>query len=1116
MITPPAKKLFVLTWGLALGLAALLWQAPGLGRAAQAQARAVRVVETTFNRGADNGLSIELIAQGNENTVEFSLAFDPSQFNFVRAAAGSGALGATFVVNASQVGAGRVGISLALPAGQTFAAGTHQIAVLTFSVPSNGNTNSTVLSFIDQPVPRSILDASAVPVTPAPAFTQGAVTLNPPVNLVPVISSLNPSSALTGSASFTLTINGLNFVNGSVVRWNGQDRATTFVSATQLTAFIPATDLLTTDPATVVVVAPPPGGGTSNAVSFTINNPAPTISSYSPGSAQTGGPAFTLLVTGTNFVPGAVVRFNGNTRVTSFLSATQLSAQILASDVATAGTYNLSVANPAPGGGVSNVVGFPVVDPNPLPRVSGLNPNFAAAGSPEVTISVLGTRFVSNSTARVNGAARVTTFVSESELRVTLTAADLAAEGTLNISVNNPAPGGGNSNVAPFSVTSPSNPEPTLASVSPNPVTVGGPAFALAVTGTNFAPTSIVRVNGADRPTTFVSTTQLTAQIPATDIAFLGTVNITVFSPAPGGGTSNAVTLAVTNPLPQLTSLSPNAVPPGGGNFTLTVNGTNFVPSATVLVNGNQRFTSFVSSTQLTAVVLREDIANPGTALISVLTPAPGGGISNELQLAIGTPPVGFEGDVSPRPNGNNNGTVTVADWVQVGRFAAGLPPDRPEVPAVGSEFQRADCAPRSTLGNGSISIADWVQAGRYAAVLDPATAAGGPIGPNPGLTEISAGERAGAQFALPGEARSVRASAGDEGAVTVELEARGDENALGFSLVFDPTRFRFVSARAGDGARGASLNVNDRQAARGRLGFALALPAGQTLAAGPQQVVVVTLAPLSGGGAVAAVGFGDLPIAREVVDAEARVLTSAWAAGARPLAVASAASFGGDAVALGSIATAFGTELAGATESAGAGAALPTRLAGTTVSLKDGAGNERLAPLFFVSPRQVNYLIPDGLAAGVASVTIRSPEGGIALGAIEIVASAPGLFAANAGGRGVAAAVAFRRGDNGSTRYEAVADYDAGRGEFVARPLEADGEVFLVLFGTGFRFGGEVKVRIDGAEVPVEFAGAQPDFAGLDQANVRLPRSLAGRGEVDVVVTADGKASNPVRISVK
>jgi hypothetical protein len=85
----------------------------------------------------------------------------------------------------------------------------------------------------------------------------------------------------------------------------------------------------------------------------------------------------------------------------------------------------------------------------------------------------------------------------------------------------------------------------------------------------------------------------------------------------------------------------------------------------------------------------------------------------------------GYEGDVSPRPNGSGTGIITISDWVQIGRFTSGL-----DTPAVGCEFQRADSSPRSTLGDGFLTIADWVQSGRYAAGLDPPVCAGGPTGP--------------------------------------------------------------------------------------------------------------------------------------------------------------------------------------------------------------------------------------------------------------------------------------------------------------------------------------------------------------------------------------------------
>src|SRR5215469_8596428 len=122
--------------------------------------------------------------------------------------------------------------------------------------------------------------------------------------------------------------------------------------------------------------------------------------------------------------------------------------------------------------------------------------------------------------------------------------------------------GGGTSqslnNQAPPSGT---NPIPMIAALSPSIMGVGGPAFTLNVNGSNFVPSSVVRWNGSDRATAFQNSTQVTAQIPASDIAATGTAAITVFNPTPGGGTSNslAFTITSTNPVPTLSSISPTS-----------------------------------------------------------------------------------------------------------------------------------------------------------------------------------------------------------------------------------------------------------------------------------------------------------------------------------------------------------------------------------------------------------------------------------------------------------------------------------------------------------------------------------------------------------------------------
>ena len=169
------------------------------------------------------------------------------------------------------------------------------------------------------------------------------------------------------------------------------------------------------------------------------------------------------------------------------------------------------------------------------------------------------------------------------------------------------------------------NPVPVLASIAPASKLTGDDAFTLTVTGTNFVNGAVVRLNGSDRATTFVDATQLTAQVSAADLQSAGAIAVTVFNQLPGGGTSGAVDLNVSNPAPVLASISPVSGTIGGAAFTLTVNGSSFVNGSVVKFNGSDRVTTFVSSTQLTAAIVAADISALGIAQITVFNPAPGG-----------------------------------------------------------------------------------------------------------------------------------------------------------------------------------------------------------------------------------------------------------------------------------------------------------------------------------------------------------------------------------------------------------------------------------------------------------------------------------------------------------
>ena len=240
---------------------------------------------------------------------------------------------------------------------------------------------------------------------------------------------------------------------------------------------------------------------------------------------------------------------------------------------------------------------------------------------------------------------------------------------------------------------------------------------------------------------------------------------------------------------------------------------------------------------------------------------------------------------------------------------------------------------------------------------------------------------------------------------------------------------------------------------------------------------------------------------------------------GTAELTSVSAASYLYSAVATESIIAAFGANLALGTQAAGTNP-LPTSLGGTTVMVKDSAGMERLAPLFFVSPNQINYQIPLGTAPGTALVRIRNANNVQTEGISFVERVAPSLFSANATGQGVAAALILRVKPNGAQSYEAVAAYDATTARFIPRPLEfGQDDLFLVLFGSGLRYRNQlsnVQAYLQGIAEPALYAGSQGDLVGLDQVNVRLPKSLIGRGEISVVLSAEGNNSNEVKIAFK
>ncbi len=525
---------------------------------------------------------------------------------------------------------------------------------VTLIVTGSGFTSSTVVVLDGTSEPTTYVSSSEIHATVASAQMQTGKVLALVVkdgaqsvaadatnalqvdNPTPTLTAIAPSAVLVGSGATTLAVTGTNFVSGAVVDVNGSPRDTTFVSTTQLTAAISATDFAQAGALLFNVTNPQPGGGASGTDALLVSNPLPTVAAVSPGTLLAGAAATTVTITGTGFVSGTGVLVNGASRSAAYVSSTAMTVGVTAADLLAAGTLGITAVNPAPGGGVSSSATLAVN--NPTPGALTLTPATLLAGNAAATVvTVTGSNFVPSSSIRVNGSARPTTFVTANQLLVSLESGDQATAGTLSVVAANPGPGGGSSPAASLTVT---NPSPGAILVSPNLVGTGtATSTAITVTGANFVPSTVVQVNGNARQTTYVSSTQLISALTVADQASAGSLSVTAFTPAPGGGSSSAASIAVNNPTLGSLSLSPSVVPAGTtSNVTINVTGSGFIPGTSILVNGSARATTYVSASQLTFVLLVSDAVSARSISVTAANPAPSPSISPAATLTVAAP----------------------------------------------------------------------------------------------------------------------------------------------------------------------------------------------------------------------------------------------------------------------------------------------------------------------------------------------------------------------------------------------------------------------------------------------------------------------------------------------
>jgi hypothetical protein len=286
----------------------------------------------------------------------------------------------------------------------------------------------------------------------------------------------------------------------------------------------------------------------------------------------------------------------------------------------------------------------------PPPFVKSISPTTIVQNSPQILVTVKGNDFVQGSTVGVSinpsgqPLGLLTQFGDTNTLVATLTAPELATAQTLYFSVTTPQPGGGvfpapnqTQITFPFIVTPAQSPAPHLTSISPSSALAATDStVTIFVTGTGFVPQSIATLNGKNITTNFSSPISLQALVDGNDLVAPGTEEIAVINPAPGGGVSNQIPLAIRNPVPTITSVTPTSLQAGAAAQVIALAGTGFVNQFTsVTLNGAPLPTTISSTTAASISLTAGDLAFGGVNQITAVNPGPGGGVSATFTFAV-------------------------------------------------------------------------------------------------------------------------------------------------------------------------------------------------------------------------------------------------------------------------------------------------------------------------------------------------------------------------------------------------------------------------------------------------------------------------------------------------
>jgi uncharacterized protein (TIGR03437 family) len=293
-------------------------------------------------------------------------------------------------------------------------------------------------------------------------------------------------------------------------------------------------------------------------------------------------------------------------------------------------------------------------------------------------------------------------------------------------------------------------------------------------------------------------------------------------------------------------------------------------------------------------------------------------------------------------------------------------------------------------------------------------------------------------------------------------------------------------------------------------------MPTGRVQFVNPSQGTILAVATLSGGSASAAVPMSagsSGAVAIYSGDSNFQASTSAPL-----LALSNAASRLSTRFSPDEAVSAF--NVAGLNGDTAASVPLSTSFAGVSIQLTDSAGVSHAAPIYgaFASASQVNFVIPADTAPGTASLAITLPGGGTVSTMLPIVSVAPAIFTANGNGEGVfAGQIVYVHADTTQTVASSVV-WNAAANTYMPNPISfasPTDRVTLVLYATGIRHAAALTATVNGVNVQAAFA-PQGEYAGLDQINLQLPRTLAGAGAVNILITADGQPANPVSVAIQ